>query len=208
MEQRMAQQSTTRQARVRERVADKQQAILEAAIEVFAQRGFWDTPTSLISKTAGVADGTLFNYFKTKDDLISEVYLEIKRGLAERLVEGMAEQKTFREMLAYVWSEYVDWALENPAEFDVLQQIGSSFELSDEVKAAGMEPFVDLQSLARERIAAGELRDYPVDYLTAVLEGLNVATIRFLAQPRNGEVHDRETIKRIGFAILWQGITQ
>jgi len=54
----------------REKAADKEKAILEAAVAVFAERGFWNTPTSLISKTAGVADGTLFTYFATKDDLI------------------------------------------------------------------------------------------------------------------------------------------
>jgi AcrR family transcriptional regulator len=188
----------------RRRIADKQQAILDAAIEVFAARGFWDTPTSLISKTAGVADGTLFNYFKTKDDLICEVYLKLKRELAKRLVDGMAAHTTFREKLRYGWHEYINWALENPAKFAVLQQIGTSFDLSDEVKAAGMEPFVDLQELASQRIAVGELQEYPVDYLATVLEGLVVATIRFFAQ----QPQDRAQIIDVGFEILWNGIVR
>jgi AcrR family transcriptional regulator len=188
----------------RKRVSDKARAIIDAAIAVFAERGFWDTPTSLISKTAGVADGTLFNYFATKDDLINEVYLEIKRDLADHLAEGMAAQGSYQATLRYFWNGYIDWALENPQKFAVIQQIGSSYELSDEVRAAGKEPFVDLHEMARQSIAAGELCDYPVEFVGSLLEGFIVATIRYIAAHREGQ----EMYKQIGFDILWKGVVR
>lgn len=46
-----------------------QKAILNAALELFAERGFHGTTTKEISKRARIAEGTLFNYFKTKEDL-------------------------------------------------------------------------------------------------------------------------------------------
>ena len=48
----------------------KKQALLEAAIELFAKDGFWQTTTASIAQEAGVATGTLFTYFPTKNDLI------------------------------------------------------------------------------------------------------------------------------------------
>ena len=45
------------------------QAILEAALHLFAEKGFYHTTTKAISKKAGIAEGTLFNYFQTKEDL-------------------------------------------------------------------------------------------------------------------------------------------
>src|SRR5256714_12632198 len=45
------------------------QAILKAALELFAEKGFYRTTTKAISKKAGIAEGTLFNYFETKEDL-------------------------------------------------------------------------------------------------------------------------------------------
>jgi AcrR family transcriptional regulator len=45
------------------------QAILRAALELFAERGFYRTTTKAISRKAGIAEGTLFNYFQTKEDL-------------------------------------------------------------------------------------------------------------------------------------------
>jgi AcrR family transcriptional regulator len=46
-----------------------QQAILRAALELFASQGFYRTTTKAISRKAGIAEGTLFNYFRTKEDL-------------------------------------------------------------------------------------------------------------------------------------------
>jgi AcrR family transcriptional regulator len=45
------------------------QAILKAALELFSKRGFYRTKTKEISRKAGIAEGTLFNYFRTKEDL-------------------------------------------------------------------------------------------------------------------------------------------
>jgi len=45
------------------------QAILEAALQLFSKRGFAATTTKQISRRAGIAEGTLFNYFRTKEDL-------------------------------------------------------------------------------------------------------------------------------------------
>lgn len=44
-------------------------AILHAALELFAEKGFYETTTKAISRKAGIAEGTLFNYFQTKEDL-------------------------------------------------------------------------------------------------------------------------------------------
>src|SRR5215212_1458336 len=44
-------------------------AILRAALELFARKGFYNTTTKAISRRAGIAEGTLFNYFETKEDL-------------------------------------------------------------------------------------------------------------------------------------------
>jgi AcrR family transcriptional regulator len=70
----------------RPRSEDKQKAILDAAVEEFAVRGVWSTPTSAISKAAGVAEGTLFTYFATKDVLVNALYRALKLELADAMM--------------------------------------------------------------------------------------------------------------------------
>lgn len=186
------------------KVQDKQAAIIEAAINVFAARGFWDTPTSLVSKTAKVADGTLFNYFETKDDLIQEVYLDIKREVAKELMTGFAEQPTPKDKFHHIWTHNIDWSVANPEKFKVLRQIGGSYKLSPKALAQANEPFIEVDRLTKESIANGLIRNYPSEYLAALVDGQAAVTIQFINQdPKH---HAR--YKTIGFEILWNGMTR
>lgn len=59
------------------------QAILAAALKLFAEKGFYNTSTRAISRKAGIAEGTLFNYFETKEDLALYFFdREIDEGIA------------------------------------------------------------------------------------------------------------------------------
>jgi TetR/AcrR family fatty acid metabolism transcriptional regulator len=55
---------------------DKRDRILKAAIKVFAKNGFYATRVSEIAKAAGVADGTIYLYFKNKDDVLITIFEE------------------------------------------------------------------------------------------------------------------------------------
>jgi len=69
---------------------DKHELILEAAIRVFAQKGFHAARISDVADEAGVADGTIYLYFKNKDDLLLSIFEEkmdlLLAGLREALV--------------------------------------------------------------------------------------------------------------------------
>jgi TetR/AcrR family fatty acid metabolism transcriptional regulator len=56
------------------RGGDKRERILRAAIKVFARNGFYDTRVSEVAKAAGVADGTIYLYFKSKDELLRSLF--------------------------------------------------------------------------------------------------------------------------------------
>ena len=70
---------------MKEQVIDKKTAIMEAVLKLFTERGFHGTSTAQISKEAGVATGTLFNYFPTKEDLINSLYIEVKGQLSQSM---------------------------------------------------------------------------------------------------------------------------
>lgn len=54
--------------------SDKRRRILDAAVQVFAARGFYNARVSDIAREAGVADGTIYLYFKNKDDLLINLF--------------------------------------------------------------------------------------------------------------------------------------
>src|SRR5712692_10367615 len=101
---------------------DKRNAILSAAIQIFAERGL-GAPTVAITNAAGIAEGSLFTYFKTKDVLINALYREIKLELADAMMAGFPRKKSVRHRLEHVWNRYVEWGVANPDQQKALKQI-------------------------------------------------------------------------------------
>src|ERR1700685_1619930 len=87
---------------------DRHAALLDAAMKVFAEHGL-AASTALISKTAGVSEGSLFTYFKTKDELINALYREIRLDLAASVLNGFPRKGGGRDRLQNVWTRDVSW---------------------------------------------------------------------------------------------------
>src|SRR6202046_5231206 len=157
---------------------NKRNAILDAATRLFAERGLTAAPTSEISKLAGVAEGTLFTYFRTKDDLINVLYREIKLDLANAMMSDFPRKKNVRSRLQHVWDCYVKWGIANPEERKVLAQLTVSEVLSEESRDAGGAPFVEFQAMIRDAIEQRLFRtDLPVELISRSLAALVEATI-------------------------------
>src|SRR5882672_5725177 len=69
-------------------VVDKRGAILRAAIKVFARFGYFNSKVSDIAMAAGIADGTVYLYFKSKDEILHSIF---DRAMAEFITEGRKE---------------------------------------------------------------------------------------------------------------------
>lgn len=79
-----------------QQVKDKRAAIMEAALKLFTGRRFHGTSTAQISKDAGVAKGTLFNYFPTKENLINSLSFYVKGRLSRSIKEGIDAEAAFQ----------------------------------------------------------------------------------------------------------------
>lgn len=70
------------------RTASKRDRILRAAVEVFAQTGYFNAKVADIAKAAGVADGTIYLYFDGKEDLLINIFREHTRSYLQSLHEA------------------------------------------------------------------------------------------------------------------------
>jgi AcrR family transcriptional regulator len=182
----------------RPRSEDKRNAIIAAAVAEFAVRGVWSTPTSVISKTAGIAEGTLFTYFATKEILINEIYRELKRELAEVIMSSYPQDAEPRARFFHFWKEYVNWGARFPAKVNVLGQLRYSDQITEENRIAGAAAFISLNTSLNKCIQEKIIRDYPIDFIGAMFGGLADVTMDFV---KNGKDYCAA-----GFDILWRGI--
>jgi AcrR family transcriptional regulator len=189
----------------RPKSGDKRNAILDAATHLFAERGLAAAPTSEISKRARVAEGTLFTYFETKNDLINSLYREIKLELADAMMSDFPRKKKVRTRLRHVWDRYVNWGIANPEQRKVLAQLQVSEVLTEESRDAGSAPFVEFQTMIRDAIEQRVFRnDLPVELISKSLEALVEATIDLAVSNPSKAKQYRDS----GFQMFWSGITK
>jgi TetR/AcrR family fatty acid metabolism transcriptional regulator len=78
---------------------DKRRRILDAAVSVFAQNGFYNAKVAQIAKQAGVADGTIYLYFKNKEDILIQVFIDAMDEILRRQEEALSEVANANERL-------------------------------------------------------------------------------------------------------------
>ena len=81
------------------RGTDKRQRILRAAVDVFAEHGYFNAKVAQIAKAAGVADGTIYLYFQGKEDLLITIFREHTRSYLAELERRMADVEPAEDRL-------------------------------------------------------------------------------------------------------------
>jgi AcrR family transcriptional regulator len=182
---------------------DKRNAILSAAAQVFAERGL-GAPTAAITNAAGIAEGSLFTYFKTKDELINALYRELKLELADAMMSSFPRKQSVRHRLEHVWNGYVHWGIANPDQQKVLRQIQVWSGLTQESKQAGSAPFNEMQRMTEDAVTQRIYKDIPQTLIGAALVAIAEMTMDFMVR----EPESAEMYRTAGFEMLWAAITR
>lgn len=191
---------------MKEQIKDKRTAILKAALKLFTERGFHGTSTAQISKDAGVATGTLFNYFPTKEDLINSLYFEVKGELSRIMGNEIEAQSTFKDKLKKIWSNLVKWGVENQEEFLFVGQFCSSPYITKFTRDEVMKEYVFLHNLVDEGIKAGEIRDFSAELTIAMFYQASRTVVNFILDS-DPSLDENKTIED-GFQIIWKGLAK
>jgi AcrR family transcriptional regulator len=186
----------------RPRSGDKRRAILEAALMICADRGIGGAPTSAISKAAGVAEGSLFTYFKTKDELLNELYLDLRMEFSRHLSD-FPYGTDARTRLKYIWDKYLDLGAAHPKRLKVLAQLRASGKLFRENETPPLA-LVEVLRATAEAAHETELRNVPAEYLVLMVRAQVEITVEYInAHPASAAV-----CRDLGFKMLWNGLTR
>jgi AcrR family transcriptional regulator len=165
----------------RPRSEDKREAIMAAATRVFAAQGL-GAPTALIAREAGVSNGSLFTYFKTKAELINQLYLELKMERAAGALEGLPADTDTRAQLRHFWNAQLRWAAEAPEKRAAFAHLSVSEDLTSESREAGHRVMADIAMLLERIRAGGPMKDAPLALVVALMNAVSDATIEFMAR--------------------------
>jgi AcrR family transcriptional regulator len=94
--------------------SEKRDSILDAALELFVERGFHGTSVPLIADRARVGAGTIYRYFESKEALVNALFCQWKSALMEYLLEGFPFDAPPREQLHVYCTRVNQFTFEHP----------------------------------------------------------------------------------------------
>ncbi len=105
---------------------DKRADIMDVALNLIAERGFHDSPMSLIAREAGVAAGTIYLYFESKDNLILALTRNLEDRINEIIQDGYPREDSIREKFLYMNRKVMKYFMEHPLHFRYMEQFFNS----------------------------------------------------------------------------------
>ncbi len=182
------------------------QRLIRAALELFTTRGYHDTTTAQIAKKAGIAEGTIYRHFASKQHLVNELYRAAQRWAA-KLVQDQTKEPaggTARARLTAVALGLVDGAAHETAivKLGLLEPLASV--LDDESRKTEREFRTALERLIAEGKAQGAVRSGAVE----IWAGVWLATLRHaLARIVAGEWKPGDAGVRLVIDAAWRSIS-
>ncbi|KIV72736.1 Transcriptional regulator, TetR family [Bacillus mycoides] len=194
---------------------ERQMRILEAAVDMFGEKGYASTSTSEIAKRAGVAEGTIFRYYKTKKDLLFAVVMPtLTKFAAPFFVQAFAkeifktEYESYEVLLRVIIQNRFEFAKKHfPMIKILIQEVPFQPELKSEIQQLiETELLVHFKKLIAKFQEEGEIIELPPSSvlrltLSAVL---GLLLTRFLLLPEekwDDEVEIENTIQFILYGL-------
>ncbi len=194
----------------------KQEQILKAAVEIFAEKGYASSSTSEIAARAGVAEGTIFRHYKTKKDLLFSIVTPFMTQFTVPLLASHFTKEVFDEppegfeqFLKKIIKNRFEFARENaPLLKIVLQEIAFQPELQARYESVFLEEvFPKFERVLNELKEQGSVIDYPnrsiIRMIISTVVGFLVT--RFLLAPESDWEDEEELDRTIHFIMYGLG---
>jgi len=153
---------------------DKPQQIIEAAVRVFAREGYYNSRVSDIAREAGIAAGTIYLYFRTKDDILVTLFRDKMAEFVSALRKAIAGEPDAASKVRRLVSLHFSMLEENPDLAEVVQvelRQGQKFFRGASSQEIGAY-FALIGSVLEEGVAEGRFRSsLPVKVATKMLFG-------------------------------------
>lgn len=166
----------------------KRSRILHAAISVFARKGFFHAKISEIAQEAGVADGTIYLYFKNKDHLLISIFEEEMEKIIARFREAIEETPSPVEKLRTFIRLHARQAVDNPELAHVLQvELRQSSTFMSDYRPVKFREFLEiLEGIIRDGQADGVFRGdaHPRTIKRAVFGALDELALHWILRGR------------------------
>lgn len=153
----------------------KRQKILETTLDLIAKHGVQATSMSFIVKESGVATGTIYHHFKSKEDIINELYLEKKSFFTLIGEDILNSEQSVEKQFKNLWKALYGYYMVHPNVFSFYLQMNNSIYITDETKEKALLTYEPIVAFFAKGIEDGIFVKTDVMLLVELLHG-NITT--------------------------------
>lgn len=172
-------------------------------LRIIAEQGPHAAPMSQIAKEAGVATGTIYHHFKSKEDILNELYVNLKNEFGSLLTNKIDTTKPFKEQFYSLWRLLYEYYVSNPQAYHFVEQVAKTAIISNEVREIGKQYYQPIINLFQIGVDQGIIRTINLELMAQIIYG-NVITTAQLAINEELEINDKLLNEAI--SISWRGI--
>ncbi len=154
--------------------SEKHQRIIDAAVRVFARKGYYSSRVADIARESGVAVGTIYLYFKTKEEILVTLFREKMASFVTSLGNGLSQEPDPPAKLRRLIRHHFEVLESNPELAEVIQvELRQGNKFFRRASAREVGSYFDLiASVLSEGVQSGDFRnDLPIKVATKVLFG-------------------------------------
>jgi TetR/AcrR family transcriptional regulator, multidrug resistance operon repressor len=182
---------------------EKLRSIARATFTLVEQTGLSGLTMAAIAREAGLATGTLYVYFKSKEELMVALYERAKTETTASLMHGDDPTAPFRARFQRTWTNWLEHRLNAYAQVVFLEQYYNSPWFTEESRNLSARLIKDWVELIETARAQQILKDVPTPMLINAFGGSVRETANML---RSGVLERTDAHLAMAFAICWDGI--
>jgi TetR/AcrR family transcriptional regulator, repressor of fatR-cypB operon len=161
---------------------NKREAILNAMLEVVAERGFHEAPMSLVSERSGASAGVIYHHFENKEAIIQALYERVYELKRASLLEGYSPEMDAKEAFILAWTNWYTFYRKHPREMRFLHQYeAAGFVCQPEKNPHPDKKVTEFERRFSSQSSGGVLNNLPAEVIRELTFGV---VERLARQPR------------------------
>ena len=184
---------------------DKRKALLSATLSLVNNGGIQGASMAKVAKVANVSPATIYLYFESKQDLVNQLYLDVKASFAEAAFNGYEQNMAVKESFESIWYNMSRFKLEHKEEASFLSQCDNTPMIDEKTRQEGLVQLTPLFDLWGRGKSEGIIKDIS-PYL---LYAYSVYPMAFLMNMQNrGLCQLDESVLDEAFQAAWDSICE
>jgi len=157
---------------------EKEQRIILTTLELVVKQGFHATPMSQVAREANVAVGTIYHYFKNKEQIIEKIFLMIYKDFGTVMLTNIKPADDYKTQFSTMWRNLYNYFLSNPLAFYFVEYVGVPPLITPEIAKKSKPFYAEVVDFCTQGVQTKKLKNIDEVLITNLCYGIISSAVK------------------------------